>query len=253
MAGGPSHIDTWDPKPDRPLENRGPFGVTPTKLPGVVHLRAPAEAGGDARQVHDHPLGRCPPQQSRAEQGLPDRQPGGRAADQPRRRHVPGHRLDRRQASRREPSGDAALRGVHEVAHRTSPSPATWASSTTRSSPTRRRSCRSTPTSASTPARRRGAELFRFAAGLSHERLHDRRALLADFDRLRSDLDQAGSMAALDRYRQQAVEMLVGRRAQRGVRPVAASRTRSATATASTSGASRRCWPGGWSRRAWRS
>jgi hypothetical protein len=36
MAGGPSQIDTFDPKPDRPLENRGPFGVTRTKLPGVV-------------------------------------------------------------------------------------------------------------------------------------------------------------------------------------------------------------------------
>jgi hypothetical protein len=35
MAGGPSHIDTLDPKPDRPTENRGPFGTTATKLPGV--------------------------------------------------------------------------------------------------------------------------------------------------------------------------------------------------------------------------
>src|SRR4051794_20014815 len=35
MAGGPSHIDTWDPKPDRPVENRGPFGVIPTRIPGV--------------------------------------------------------------------------------------------------------------------------------------------------------------------------------------------------------------------------
>src|SRR5271167_1359713 len=35
MAGGPSQIDTWDPKPDRPLQNRGPFGVIPTRLPGV--------------------------------------------------------------------------------------------------------------------------------------------------------------------------------------------------------------------------
>src|SRR5262245_64889373 len=35
MAGGPSQIDTWDPKPDRPLQNRGPFGVTSTRLPGV--------------------------------------------------------------------------------------------------------------------------------------------------------------------------------------------------------------------------
>ena len=36
MAGGPSHIDTWDPKPDRPWINRGPFGVTQTKLPGTI-------------------------------------------------------------------------------------------------------------------------------------------------------------------------------------------------------------------------
>lgn len=35
MTGGPSQIDTWDPKPDRPLQNRGPFGVIQTKLPGV--------------------------------------------------------------------------------------------------------------------------------------------------------------------------------------------------------------------------
>src|SRR5262249_48610488 len=36
MAGGPSQIDTLDPKPNRPPENRGPFGVTKTKLPGVI-------------------------------------------------------------------------------------------------------------------------------------------------------------------------------------------------------------------------
>ena len=35
MAGGPSQIDTWDPKPDRPLQNRGPFAPIATKLPGV--------------------------------------------------------------------------------------------------------------------------------------------------------------------------------------------------------------------------
>ena len=35
MAGGPSHIDTWDPKPDRPLQNRGPFSAIATRLPGI--------------------------------------------------------------------------------------------------------------------------------------------------------------------------------------------------------------------------
>src|SRR5262245_24867718 len=37
MTGGPSHIDTWDVKPQMPSEIRGPFKDIPTKLPGV-HL-----------------------------------------------------------------------------------------------------------------------------------------------------------------------------------------------------------------------
>src|SRR3954452_158815 len=36
MAGGPSHIDTWDPKPNRPPENRGPFAVIRTVVPGIL-------------------------------------------------------------------------------------------------------------------------------------------------------------------------------------------------------------------------
>jgi hypothetical protein len=35
LEGGPSHIDTFDPKPDAPTEVRGEFGTIPTALPGV--------------------------------------------------------------------------------------------------------------------------------------------------------------------------------------------------------------------------
>jgi len=35
LAGGPSHIDTWDPKPEAPVEYRGEFSTIATKLPGV--------------------------------------------------------------------------------------------------------------------------------------------------------------------------------------------------------------------------
>jgi len=35
LSGGPSHIDMWDPKPNAPSEIRGPYGVIPTRLPGV--------------------------------------------------------------------------------------------------------------------------------------------------------------------------------------------------------------------------
>ena len=35
QTGAPSHIDTFDPKPDSPVEVRGEFGVVKTSLPGV--------------------------------------------------------------------------------------------------------------------------------------------------------------------------------------------------------------------------
>jgi hypothetical protein len=35
MQGGPSHHDTFDPKPDAPAEVRGEFGTIPTTLPGI--------------------------------------------------------------------------------------------------------------------------------------------------------------------------------------------------------------------------
>ncbi len=35
MQGGPSHIDTLDPKPDAPVEIRGEFDTIPTRIPGV--------------------------------------------------------------------------------------------------------------------------------------------------------------------------------------------------------------------------
>lgn len=35
LAGGPSHFETYDPKPTAPREYRGPLGSVATKLPGV--------------------------------------------------------------------------------------------------------------------------------------------------------------------------------------------------------------------------
>src|SRR5204862_2613769 len=35
LSGGPSQIDTWDPKPDAPQEIRGPYRTIPTAIPGV--------------------------------------------------------------------------------------------------------------------------------------------------------------------------------------------------------------------------
>jgi len=35
LWGGPSHLDTWDPKPDAPEDIRGPFRPIPTNVPGI--------------------------------------------------------------------------------------------------------------------------------------------------------------------------------------------------------------------------
>ena len=35
MWGGPSHIDTWDPKPDAPVQVRGEFRAISTSIPGL--------------------------------------------------------------------------------------------------------------------------------------------------------------------------------------------------------------------------
>jgi hypothetical protein len=42
LDGGPSHLETFDPKPDAPIEVRGPFATIPTNVPGVFlseHLK----------------------------------------------------------------------------------------------------------------------------------------------------------------------------------------------------------------------
>src|SRR5690348_3561303 len=36
LQGGPTHIDTYDPKPDAPKEYAGEFKAIPTSLPGVM-------------------------------------------------------------------------------------------------------------------------------------------------------------------------------------------------------------------------
>src|SRR5882762_4863225 len=36
LDGGPSHIETFDPKPDAPIEVRGEFKPIQTKIPGML-------------------------------------------------------------------------------------------------------------------------------------------------------------------------------------------------------------------------
>ncbi len=62
LDGGPSHIDTFDPKPDAPSEIRSPFNSIPTRIPGVhvcEHLPLTAKAMGNVALIRSltHELG----------------------------------------------------------------------------------------------------------------------------------------------------------------------------------------------------
>jgi hypothetical protein len=58
------------------------------------------------------------------------------------------------------------------------------------------------------------ADLFRLPSDLTRERLAERRSLLRNFDQLRRDVDNSGLMDVMDRYGQQAVELVLGGRAR---------------------------------------
>ena len=213
MAGGPSHIDTWDPKPDRPLQNRGPFGVTATRLPGVFiceHLPKMAAMldrftlirSVDARHSNHEPTMVF--------------QTGNTAADP--RINPQGHlypAIGSIVAKHRGPNHPAM---PPYVAFMRSRSHLAWGGYLGR---------KYDPFIANQAARLpvytnvgedtgtvTEADLFRLPAGLTVDRLADRRALLGTFDRMRSDLDQSGQMEAMDHYGRQAVELLLGRRAR---------------------------------------
>src|SRR5205807_2293518 len=65
MDGGPSHLDTWDMKPDAPAEVRGPFRPIASSVPGLavcehlprmarqLHRVAQVRSVGHEDTVHD--------------------------------------------------------------------------------------------------------------------------------------------------------------------------------------------------------
>jgi hypothetical protein len=51
LDGGPSQIESYDPKPDAPKEYRGPFGVTRTTVNGMVFCELMAKQAAQAKHI----------------------------------------------------------------------------------------------------------------------------------------------------------------------------------------------------------
>jgi hypothetical protein len=211
MAGGPSHIDTWDPKPDRPFENRGPFSTISTSQPGTI--------------ICEH----LPKQAA-----MLDKFTIIRSVDPKKSSHQPNQVIqtgNRAAAPRTNPKGKkypaiASIVGKYHganhpavppyVAFMKHPTHLAWGGYLgKRYDPFIANDAVKLPVYTNVgvdTGKLAGGKLFQLPTGLTHRRLLDRRSLVEDFDRLRRDLDQGGSMEALDSYRQQAVDMVIGGR-----------------------------------------
>ena len=213
MTGGPSHVDTWDPKPDRPLNNRGPFSTIDTALPGVA--------------ICEH----LPKQAA-----MMDRFSLIRSVDCRGSNHEPNMVMqtgNRDASPRSNPKGDrypaiasviSKFRGANNagmppyVSFHKSRSHLAWGGWLGKSydpfDGNRAAVLPELDLVGKPLGRNSGADIFKMPGGLSQDRLHDRRLLVQDLDTLRRGLDQSGMMDALDVYGQRAFDMVLGGRAQ---------------------------------------
>jgi hypothetical protein len=204
MRGGPSQHETWDPKPEAPIEYRGEFGAMPTKIPGIqICDLLPMSAGimdkwSIIRSLHHADAGHSSGDQIcftgyPAAPEVPAEGPGNIMPScgsivakqlQQRNPKLPAYVMIPRMA----PGTGAAYLG---------------------------RGCNPFETIAD-PAKDGPFRVPNFAlpAGISLQRLDDRRALLEGVDNLRRDVDQAGQIEAMDQFQQRAWDILSGKEAR---------------------------------------
>lgn len=213
MTGGPSHIDTWDPKPDRPWINRGPFLPIRTAIPGEI--------------ICEH----LPKQAAMLDKFTLIRSVDCRHSNhEPNKVMQTGHRDAAPRVNRkgdRFPSIGSVIARHRRGSQVGVPPYVAFQKSRSHIGYAGYLGQQYDPFMGNLAAKlpiydlvgndtghESDADVFRFTSDLSFERIRKRRALLADFDRLRRDLDASGAMESMDRYHQQAVETITGGRVQ---------------------------------------
>jgi hypothetical protein len=238
MRGGHSHIDMWDNKPNAPAEYRGEFGTIGTTVPGIqlsdmlpgsaaimdrwsivrsLHHADAGHSSGDQICFTGYPSGPNPDQNDLPSCGsIVARQLGHLNPRLPAYVMIP----------RMVPGTGSAYLGVAYKPFETGADPAN-------------------PGPFNLPN-------FALAEGLTLERLGDRRGLLRSFDRVRDEVDRTGQMSAMDRFQQQAWNILNSPAAREAFdldKEPQALRERYGFMPAFDPGASNRCGAPNWSQR----
>jgi hypothetical protein len=203
LSGGPSQLDTWDPKPDAPAEVRGPFRSIATKVAGVrvcEHLPLQARImdrlalvrSVDCRASMDH---------------YPAPMQAGNAFAQRSKidPHIGTHPSMGSVAARFRGPNDPALPAFAGLAD-----PELFFADVLGAGPL------GGAYEAVDAARLAGR--LTLPRGVSVARAEDRAGLCRQFDRLRRDLDVGDTMARMDHYRRQALEIVLSGKAQRAFR-----------------------------------
>jgi hypothetical protein len=204
MRGGPSQHETWDPKPEAPLEYRGEFGAMSTKVPGIqICDLLPMSARimdkwSIIRSLHHTDGGHSTGDQI-CFTGYP---PGPEAPAEGPGNIMPScGAIVAKQLQHKNPKLPAYVMIPKMV-------PGTGAAYLGRG-------CDPFETIAD-PAREGPFKVPNFALpqGISVQRFDHRRALLGGFDNLRREVDQSGQMQAMDQFNQRAWDILSGNEAR---------------------------------------
>ena len=205
--GGASQHETWDPKPDAPKEYRGSFGAMRTKVPGTqicdllpkcaamtdkfaiirsLHHKNAGHSAGDQILFTGYPPGKNPNENVYPSCGsIVAKQLGHLNPELPPYVMIPRHL----------PGVESAYLGKKYSPFYTQADPAdssTW------------------------PKNDGKFEVpnFELTDGLDFNRLDTRRNLLGGFDTIRRDIDSRGNAEAIDKFQQQALDIVTSPKAR---------------------------------------
>jgi len=212
LDGGPSHIESYDPKPDAPAEYRGPFGTIQTKVPGIrLCETVPLHAKHADKMVFVRSLHHDNGDHFAAAHWMLTGRHGSTALNLPQKYPSVGSYVSKCRGANAQglpayvglPAAESVYlfpgyQGAAYLGPQYNPFDVDREQKYLGPNPMR-------------IGRPRCLENF---VQTEPRRMKDRIDLLGEMDTLRRDLDRTGTADTLDRYQQQALDMILGSKAR---------------------------------------
>jgi hypothetical protein len=207
MHGGPTQLDTYDPKPEAPSEYRGPYAAIETRVPGIrISERLPLQARVMDRCTVIRSFTHNDGDHFAAAHWLLTGYRGSTAGNKTPQYPAMGSVVAKLLGPNRPDMlpyvnmNDGGF-GYHGGAYLGVAYNPFRTGSDSYGNEGEQLAVAS-------------AQSFSLAGGISRDRFQDRHGLLMKLDRLRRDIDQKGEMLGMDRFEEQAVEIVLSGRAR---------------------------------------